>query len=230
MAGRSSGNPANQPPNVAGLDALARRRRRRARLRQAVEASKAHVIRRDVEWLTASPQSSVSFTPLHELDGIITPNGLVLRAPSFRHRRGRSGRLPADAARPGRQAADLHARRHQAHAARQPRLFLRMRRQFRHGMARRAAQRLPVHPRHGALRDVYRRAAQGAAQRSRREAEREMAAAGRRRRRRDDALAAAAEGARRRAGRLSHERRDALSGKRLSGAHGAFPAGKPICG
>lgn len=35
-----------------------------------------HVVRRDVEWLTASRQSSVSFTPLHELDGIITPSGL----------------------------------------------------------------------------------------------------------------------------------------------------------
>jgi sulfane dehydrogenase subunit SoxC len=36
----------------------------------------AHVVKRDVEWLTASRQSSVNFTPLHELDGIITPNGL----------------------------------------------------------------------------------------------------------------------------------------------------------
>jgi sulfane dehydrogenase subunit SoxC len=36
----------------------------------------AHVIRRDVQWLTASRESSVSFTPLHELDGIITPSGL----------------------------------------------------------------------------------------------------------------------------------------------------------
>ncbi len=35
-----------------------------------------HVIRRDVSWLTASPESSVNFTPLHELDGIITPSGL----------------------------------------------------------------------------------------------------------------------------------------------------------
>ena len=34
------------------------------------------VIRRDVEWLTASRESSVNFTPLHALDGIITPNGL----------------------------------------------------------------------------------------------------------------------------------------------------------
>lgn len=35
-----------------------------------------HVVRRDVSWLTASPESSVNFTPLHELDGIITPAGL----------------------------------------------------------------------------------------------------------------------------------------------------------
>ncbi|MFT6775640.1 MAG: sulfane dehydrogenase subunit SoxC, partial [Paracoccaceae bacterium] len=36
----------------------------------------AHVVRRDVPWLTADPISSINFTPLHELDGIITPNGL----------------------------------------------------------------------------------------------------------------------------------------------------------
>ena len=35
-----------------------------------------HVIRRNVPWLTADPTSSVNFTPLHELDGPITPNGL----------------------------------------------------------------------------------------------------------------------------------------------------------
>jgi sulfane dehydrogenase subunit SoxC len=35
-----------------------------------------NVIRRDVPWLTASAESSVNFTPLHELDGIITPSGL----------------------------------------------------------------------------------------------------------------------------------------------------------
>ncbi len=35
-----------------------------------------HVVRRDVPWLTASAESSVNFTPLHELDGIITPSGL----------------------------------------------------------------------------------------------------------------------------------------------------------
>jgi len=35
-----------------------------------------HVKRRSVPWLTADPISSINFTPLHELDGIITPNGL----------------------------------------------------------------------------------------------------------------------------------------------------------
>ena len=34
------------------------------------------VIRRNVPWLTASPQSSVNFTPLQDLEGIVTPNGL----------------------------------------------------------------------------------------------------------------------------------------------------------
>lgn len=34
------------------------------------------VIRRDVSWLTADSKSSVNFTPLHSLDGIITPNGV----------------------------------------------------------------------------------------------------------------------------------------------------------
>lgn len=36
----------------------------------------ADVVRRDVSWLTADAKSSVNFTPLHALDGIITPNGL----------------------------------------------------------------------------------------------------------------------------------------------------------
>jgi len=34
------------------------------------------VVRRSVPWLTADATSSVNFTPLHALDGIITPNGL----------------------------------------------------------------------------------------------------------------------------------------------------------
>ncbi|MFN3613324.1 MAG: sulfite dehydrogenase [Rubrimonas sp.] len=36
----------------------------------------AHVVRRDVPWLTADATSSVNFTPLHALDGTITPSGL----------------------------------------------------------------------------------------------------------------------------------------------------------
>ena len=35
-----------------------------------------HVVRRNVEWLTASTESSVNFTPLQDLEGIVTPNGL----------------------------------------------------------------------------------------------------------------------------------------------------------
>jgi sulfane dehydrogenase subunit SoxC len=34
------------------------------------------VVRRSVEWLTATRESSINFTPIHALDGIITPNGL----------------------------------------------------------------------------------------------------------------------------------------------------------
>jgi sulfane dehydrogenase subunit SoxC len=50
------------------------------------------VIRRDVAWLTASPQSSVNFTPLHALDGIITPSGLCFE----RHHSGVAEINPAD--------------------------------------------------------------------------------------------------------------------------------------
>ncbi len=70
-----AGNPANQPPNVPEWsrvlgDGVA--------VRPYGKPSKFEkdVVRRDVEWLTASRESSVSFTPLHELEGIITPNGL----------------------------------------------------------------------------------------------------------------------------------------------------------
>ena len=52
----------------------------------------AHVVRRDVEWLTASRQSSVNFTPWHELDGILTPNGLCFE----RHHGGAPDIAPAD--------------------------------------------------------------------------------------------------------------------------------------
>lgn len=50
------------------------------------------VVRRDVAWLTADSKSSVNFTPLHELDGIITPNGLCFE----RHHGGIAEINPAD--------------------------------------------------------------------------------------------------------------------------------------
>ena len=50
------------------------------------------VIRRTVPWLTATSESSVSFTPLHQLDGIITPNGLCFE----RHHGGVAQVDPAD--------------------------------------------------------------------------------------------------------------------------------------
>jgi sulfane dehydrogenase subunit SoxC len=70
-----AGDPNNLPPNVPPWtrvlgDGVA------VRPYGKPSPHEAHVIRRDVQWLTASRESSVSFTPLHELDGIITPNGL----------------------------------------------------------------------------------------------------------------------------------------------------------
>ena len=53
--------------------------------------SRRDVVRRDVPWLTADPISSVNFTPLHELDGIITPSGLCFE----RHHGGRAEIDPA---------------------------------------------------------------------------------------------------------------------------------------
>jgi sulfane dehydrogenase subunit SoxC len=47
--------------------------------------TEAGVIRRNVPWLTAGTESSVSFSPLQDLHGIITPNGLFFE----RHHAGR---------------------------------------------------------------------------------------------------------------------------------------------
>lgn len=51
----------------------------------------AHVIRRNVEWLTGSTESSINFTPLQDLHGIITPNGVFFE----RHHSGRADIDPA---------------------------------------------------------------------------------------------------------------------------------------
>jgi sulfane dehydrogenase subunit SoxC len=71
-----AGNPKNLPPNVPPWtrslgDGVA------TRPYGSPSKFEQHVVRRDVSWLTASRESSVSFTPLHELDGIITPSGLA---------------------------------------------------------------------------------------------------------------------------------------------------------
>ena len=71
-----AGNPRNLPPNVPPWtrslgDGVA------TRPYGSPSKFEQHVVRRDVPWLTASRESSVSFTPLHELDGIITPSGLA---------------------------------------------------------------------------------------------------------------------------------------------------------
>jgi sulfane dehydrogenase subunit SoxC len=91
MAVLAGGNPANQAPNVADWSRY---------LGDGVAAHpygmpskfEAGVIRRDVEWLTASRESSVNFTPIQDLDGIITPNGLCFE----RHHGGAPHIDPAD--------------------------------------------------------------------------------------------------------------------------------------
>jgi sulfane dehydrogenase subunit SoxC len=87
----SVANPKNLPPNVPDWSKV---------LGDGVAAHpygvpskfEKHVVRRDVEWLTASRESSVNFTPLHELDGIITPNGLCFE----RHHGGAAEIKPLD--------------------------------------------------------------------------------------------------------------------------------------
>ena len=70
-----AGNAKNLPPNVADWT---RTLGDGVGVRAYGKPSKHEkdVVRRTVAWLTATPESSVSFTPLHALDGIITPNGL----------------------------------------------------------------------------------------------------------------------------------------------------------
>ena len=86
-----AGNPANQPPNVPDWT---RNLGEGVAVRGYGKPSEfeKNIIRRDVEWLTASRESSVSFTPLHALDGPITPNGLCFE----RHHSGIAEVDPAD--------------------------------------------------------------------------------------------------------------------------------------
>jgi sulfane dehydrogenase subunit SoxC len=87
----AAGNATNQPPNVPEWsrvlgDGVA------VRTYGSPSKYEAHVVRRDVPWLTAAPESSVSFTPIHALDGIITPNGLCFE----RHHAGIAELNPTD--------------------------------------------------------------------------------------------------------------------------------------
>jgi len=91
LAGATDSNPLNLPPNVpewtpylgVGVDATPY---------GVPSEHEAHVIRRNVEWLTASAESSVNFTPIQDLDGTITPNGLCFE----RHHGGVPEVIPAD--------------------------------------------------------------------------------------------------------------------------------------
>jgi len=84
-------NPKNQPPKVADWSRY---------LGDGVTDHpygmpikyESHVVRKTVEWLTADRQSSINFTPLHALDGIITPNGLCFE----RHHGGAAEVNPVD--------------------------------------------------------------------------------------------------------------------------------------
>ena len=71
----SAADTTNLPPNVANWSRFLG-----ASVDQAPygmpSPHESDVIRRSVEWLTATRESSVNFTPIHALDGIITPNGL----------------------------------------------------------------------------------------------------------------------------------------------------------
>jgi sulfane dehydrogenase subunit SoxC len=49
------------------------------------------VVRRNVDWLTATKQSSVNFTPIYALEGFVTPNGICFE----RHHGGRADVDPA---------------------------------------------------------------------------------------------------------------------------------------
>jgi hypothetical protein len=90
--GAPVGNPANQPPNIPdwtrslGEGVAVRGYGRPAEYEKGI-------IRRDVEWLTASRESSVSFTPVAWPRRTDHAQRALLRAPSFRNCRGRSRRL-----------------------------------------------------------------------------------------------------------------------------------------
>ena len=192
--------------------------------------TKRKCIRRTVPWLTATPESSVSFTPLHELDGIITPNGLCFE----RHHGGIAEVDPHDYRLMLHGLVDKPLIFTLEDIKRLPRVnriyFLECAANT--GMEWRGAQLngVPIHPRHGALRAIHRRAAETFAGAGGPQAEREMDYGRRRRRRGDDPLDPDRQGARRLPCRLSHERRDAAARAGLSGAPRGAGLGRQCLG
>ncbi len=84
-------NPKNMPPNVADWSKTLGDGVTDHPYGMPIKFEK-HVVRKTVEWLTADRQSSINFTPLHALDGIITPNGLCFE----RHHGGAAEINPTD--------------------------------------------------------------------------------------------------------------------------------------
>ena len=117
------------------------------------------MIRRNVEWLTADTISSINFTPIHALDGTITPQGcaferhhsgaIELRKQDYRLMINGLGRAPLVFT-----YADLERFPRENHV-----YFCECAGQYRHGMGRRAAERRAVHPWHDPQHGIYRRAA-----------------------------------------------------------------------
>ena len=171
-----------------------------------------------MQWLTASREFSVSFTPLHELDGIITPNGLCFE----RHHGGIAEIDPEDYRLIVHGLVDKPLIFTLADLKRFPRVnrihFLEC--AANSGMEWRGAQLNGCQYTHGMVHCVEYTgvplrvllAEAGV------KTEREMAAGRRRRLGRDDALDPARQGARRLPRRVSHERRDAAPRAGLSGA------------
>ena len=202
----------------AGMVANDRRRRRRPALRQAVRVREGrHSPRRALAH--REPESSVSFTPLQSLNGIITPNGLFFERYPRRPRRRRSAPAPALDPRLGRAPARADDGRHHALSVGVAHPFHRMSGQRRHGMARGAAQFAAIHPRHDRLRRMDRREALDLARRSRAEEGSQVGDGRRRRRRAHEPQPAARQVPRRLSRRLWPERRGAAARTGLSAAH-----------
>ncbi len=166
--------------------------------------------------------TGASRTPLHLLDGMITPERAALRAPPRRHSRHRSGRPPAADPRPGAASADLHSRRADELPDGIAHHVSRMRRQRPAAQpegARTGQRAGPAGPR--LLRGVDGRAPRRSAAGGRRRPEGAVDPRRGRRRRRHEPQRTARQGDGRRADRARPERRAGAAVERLSDAPAA---------